>query len=309
MREKKKLIDVFTDPFSNGIFHNLQAFNVPWKNEYIANELEFSFMSNYGSRNISPMVKISLDDTGKLTADKIAMIAGTIFNLNRRNWEKQYETMLFEYNPIENYSMTEKHTGTETGLETPTNWKETETQTPTNWKETETQTPTNWKETETQTPTNWKETETQTPTNWIETTKGLQADNEADANNSIYAFNSNSAVKVSESESKVSSKSETERTGTFQTDKEQTGTFQTDKEQTGTFQTDKEQTGTFQTDTERTGTYEDKTTYDTTLTRKGNIGVTTSQQMIESERELWLWNFFQNVVFKDVSKALTLSIY
>ena len=287
MREKKKLIDVFTDPFSNGIFHNLQAFNVPWKNEYIANELEFSFMSNYGSRNISPMVKISLDDTGKLTADKIAMIAGTIFNLNRRNWEKQYETMLFEYNPIENYSMTEKHTGTETGLETPTNWKETETQTP----------------------TNWKETETQTPTNWIETTKGLQADNEADANNSIYAFNSNSAVKVSESESKVSSKSETERTGTFQTDKEQTGTFQTDKEQTGTFQTDKEQTGTFQTDTERTGTYEDKTTYDTTLTRKGNIGVTTSQQMIESERELWLWNFFQNVVFKDVSKALTLSIY
>ena len=256
MREKKKLIDVFTDPFSNGIFHNLQAFNVPWKNEYIANELEFSFMSNYGSRNISPMVNISLDDTGKLTADKIAMIAGTIFNLNRRNWEKQYETMLFEYNPIENYSMTEKHTGTETGLETPTQWKETETQTPTQWKE---------------------------------TTKGLQADNEADANNSIYAFNSNSAVKVSESESKVSSKSETERTGTFQTETSRTGTYQTE--------------------TSRTGTYEDKTTYDTTLTRKGNIGVTTSQQMIESERELWLWNFFQNVVFKDVSKALTLSIY
>ena len=266
MREKKKLIDVFTDPFSAGIFHNLQAFNVPWKNEYIADELEFSFMSNYGSRNISPMVNISLDDTGKLTADKIAMIAGTIFNMNRRNWEKQYETMLFEYNPIENYSMTEKHTGTETGLETPTNWKETETQTPTSWKE---------------------------------TTTGLKADNVAEASNSIYAFNSDTAVPVSESESKVSSKSETERTGTFATETSRTGTFETETSRTGTYETE----------TSRTGTYEDKTTYDTTLTRKGNIGVTTSQQMIESERNLWLWNFFQNVVFKDVSKALTLSIY
>ena len=288
MREKKKLIDVFSDPFSNGIFHNLQAFNVPWKNEYIADELEFSFMSNYGSRNVSPMVNISLDNTGKLTSDKIALIASTIYNINKVNWQKQYDTMLFEYNPIENYSMTEKHTGTETGLQTPTNWKETETQTPTDWKETETQTPTDWKETETQTPTDWKET-----------TKGLQADNEADANNSIYAFNSNSAVKISESESKVSSKSETERTGTFATDRERTGTFETETERTGKFETE----------TQRTGTYEDKTTYDTTLTRSGNIGVMSSQNMVTQERDLWLWNFFQNVVFKDVSKALTLSIY
>lgn len=45
------------------------------------------------------------------------------------------------------------------------------------------------------------------------------------------------------------------------------------------------------------------------LTRSGNIGVTTSQQMIESERNLWLWNFFYKVVFPDVDRALTLNIY
>lgn len=46
-----------------------------------------------------------------------------------------------------------------------------------------------------------------------------------------------------------------------------------------------------------------------TLTRSGNIGVTTSQQMLEAERLLWLWNFFYNVVFPDIDKILTVSTY
>ena len=44
------------------------------------------------------------------------------------------------------------------------------------------------------------------------------------------------------------------------------------------------------------------------LTRSGNIGVTTSQQMIASERELWQWNYF-NVVFHDIDSVLCLPIY
>ena len=53
----------------------------------------------------------------------------------------------------------------------------------------------------------------------------------------------------------------------------------------------------------------DKNTSSNTLTRHGNIGVTTSQQMIQSERDLWTWNFFNTVVFPDCDKILTLSIY
>ena len=45
-----------------------------------------------------------------------------------------------------------------------------------------------------------------------------------------------------------------------------------------------------------------------TLTRSGNIGVTTSQQMMESEIELWKWNFIEQL-FEDVDKLLTLKIY
>lgn len=45
------------------------------------------------------------------------------------------------------------------------------------------------------------------------------------------------------------------------------------------------------------------------LTRSGNVGVTTSQQMLESERKLWLWDFFDSVVYPDLDKVLTIQTY
>lgn len=53
----------------------------------------------------------------------------------------------------------------------------------------------------------------------------------------------------------------------------------------------------------------DTQTRNYTLTRSGNIGVTTSQQMLESERALWMWNFFYDVVFPDIDRVLTIQIY
>lgn len=46
-----------------------------------------------------------------------------------------------------------------------------------------------------------------------------------------------------------------------------------------------------------------------TLSRSGNIGVTTSQQMIQSEIELWKWKFFYNIVFPDLDEILTTMTY
>lgn len=56
-----------------------------------------------------------------------------------------------------------------------------------------------------------------------------------------------------------------------------------------------------------TGTNTDTRNY--RLTRSGNIGVTTSQQMIESERKLWLWNFFDEIVYPDIDRVLTINMY
>lgn len=63
------------------------------------------------------------------------------------------------------------------------------------------------------------------------------------------------------------------------------------------------------TDTEdTTETQDNEGTEHETIHRYGNIGVTTTQKMIEDDRRIWLWNYFEQV-FKDVDRELTLPIY
>lgn len=56
-------------------------------------------------------------------------------------------------------------------------------------------------------------------------------------------------------------------------------------------------------------TKQDKETGTRSLTRHGNIGVTTSQQMLESEIKLRENFLFFNMLFKDVDSVMTLLIY
>ena len=44
------------------------------------------------------------------------------------------------------------------------------------------------------------------------------------------------------------------------------------------------------------------------LIRSGNIGVTTSAEMIEENIKLWIWKFFDSV-FKDIDRILTIGVY
>lgn len=44
------------------------------------------------------------------------------------------------------------------------------------------------------------------------------------------------------------------------------------------------------------------------LHRAGNIGVTTTQKLIQEERELWLWNYFDQI-FKDIDRELALAYH
>lgn len=46
-----------------------------------------------------------------------------------------------------------------------------------------------------------------------------------------------------------------------------------------------------------------------TLTRSGNIGVTTSQQMVQSSVDLYTKTNFINIIFDDIDSVLCLSIY
>ena len=310
---RTKLKDVFLDPISAGIFDTFQNLNVPWKDEGIDESLDLFFITNYGERLISPLTNTCLDTTGKLTAAKQTLLATAIVNLFGKNWTKEYAVLSAQYDPIENYSMEEKHTGNDTRLETPTNWKETTTEKPgvNGYSETETQTPTNWKESRKETvgDDGYTETETQTPTDWEKTIESDKADNDVEGSTSLYAFNSSDPVPISKSETQTDSKSVETQSGTYETKKEISGEKDVDIERTGTYETKREIEGEKITETGHTGTYEDKTTYNSTLTRSGNIGTVTAQDMIEQEIELWRWNFFRDVVFPDVAKALTISLY
>ena len=44
------------------------------------------------------------------------------------------------------------------------------------------------------------------------------------------------------------------------------------------------------------------------LSRSGNVGVTTSAEMIEENIKLWIWKFFESV-FKDIDRILTIGVY
>ena len=57
----------------------------------------------------------------------------------------------------------------------------------------------------------------------------------------------------------------------------------------------------------------DETTYGKSLTRDshkyGNIGVRTTQEMLQSEIKLWEWNFYNKVLFPAVDELLTTPVY
>lgn len=182
----------------------------------------------------------------------------TIINDWKDYTEKLYATTQYEYDPIENYNRQESITDTRTDN---LQHNETVTQTPNDWKETQTQTPNHWKQTQTQTPSDWKETQTQTPENWKNVT-------------SNGGYNSGASVPTSD----------TEQQGTYTTETKQAGTFETVTEQAGTFETETERTGTFETET--AGSNIGTQTNVRNANIHGNIGVMSTQQMIEQERSI-----------------------
>lgn len=261
-------------------------------------------------------------------------------------WNTYFETVyepLENYNRTEEYSGTDdtKITPNLTTDETqtpnnwtsketkkPTDWKETQTESSESWKETETQTPTDWKDTQIESSTDWKETETQRPEGWRTTTDSPEASNTSKTDEKIFGFNSSTPVPSNSSNSSSSQHSETTQDGTFTTEKAKTGSIKTETSKSGSFKTEKERTGGLKTETSQTGTYETETTqsgtfstkreekgnkdisiqYGKKLRVKGNIGVTTSQQMMESELELRKYDFFQQV-YNDIDKVLTINVY
>lgn len=207
----------------------------PWFEEIVPQQLAIKYVGQRsGSKLISPL----LDDLLKNEDTNIfTVIANVLTSCENYRWIKLWNTLNFEYNPIENYNMKESSTDTRDG--------------------------------------STDNTDTIKNTRTVSETTTVTNDSTVD--NSIYGFNSTTSV---DSDSSIGTTNGTSTKNTTDGDDETRSV---------------------------TTTVSDKNEH--ALTRSGNIGVTTTQQMITQERELVLWKFFDEVVFADIDKYLVCPIY
>lgn len=284
-----QLNDVFPDWLTGaGIFSALNSFDVPWKEEITPTLLDIEYHGNYsGSKNVSPVISriLQKDNSETLTNARRAALANTIYSLNAVRWKRLWDTLDMEYNPLNNYDMSESE-----GITTEVDNTRHNTGTQTN-ANTGTQTNAN---TGTVTETN---TGTQTNAN---TGTVTDAANGSDVSKR-YAFNSTGAVNTAEG-TVTNGNTRTDNTIETRTDN------LTDTRTDNTLETRTD--NTTETRTDNLTETEDLNREETrTLTRSGNIGVTSSMQLINQERETDMWNIFYSVIFPDIDKILTISAY
>ncbi len=329
----KRLIDITEDPENSGIFSSFSN-NVPWSGDIqnVSLNLEY-YYNRSGKKKPSPVVNYALGTNEKLTVAALTKLATMAEGLYLANWTKEYATLSFEYNPISNYDMTEEegiershdnkieNTGTQTIADNTTESNSRgNNDTLTN---TGTQTVTD-RVSNTGTVSD-SESGTNTGTQTIKIDGSLAVSKLGLVNNDIYGFNSSSAVNDRDTET-TDSGTQTEDTTNLRTDDLASSRLNVRTDdlvssrlniREDNLSTERVQVNTEDLSSSRLSTRTDNlTTQDTggnaetrTLTRSGNIGVTTSQQMIESERVLYIWNFFHMVVFPDLDKLLTLQTY
>lgn len=263
----RTLNDLYPNGIVSGIFSDLQSLPVPWKDLGIQNKLDIAYHGNNGNRLISPMLDV-LEKNNPISALHRSDVANILWSLYGERWKHLYDTLFFDYNPIENYRMVEEENGTESGTTSGTS----------------ADTITNSGNVTTLQTLNTQDEDTVNKT---------RTDDMSDArDNMVHGFNSSAGV--------MSDSSTTDSDGTHT----ETGTDT--MKHTGTINTVNTDATSMTDNGTTSGSHSDEN--HRTLTRSGNIGVTTSQQMIESERMLWDFNYFHKV-FDDINKTLTLLIY
>ena len=107
----KEIVDIFSNSTS-GIFNALYNLVVSkqvsekfdWLKEHEALDIDY-YVSHSGEKYASRFYNEMLDHN-----KTIGDIASVVFNRFKDKWEKSYDALMMEYNPINNYDMTEKET-------------------------------------------------------------------------------------------------------------------------------------------------------------------------------------------------------
>lgn len=267
MRKKRKtLIEATPNWLTSGIFANLAAW-APWNEEETATTTALNLLY-YGDRSgdkpISPLIERLMGTNETLGSNDLSQLSGALRAKYGLSWAKLWDSLYFEYNPIENYSMTE-HEEIERSDSANNSKQGTSGNTRTD---------------------NLLSTRTDNLSSSV--TSSNQGT--SSGTNSVYGVNSSVATPSDEQEATTSGSASGSTTNTGTQSVANTGT-QTDA---GSMSESGSET--------REGTEERN------HTRSGNIGVTTAQQMIESERQLWMWNYFDQI-FADIDKLFASPVY
>lgn len=250
----------------------------PWNqicdNVVMNNTLYFT----YGERLAAPVLSYfmcndktpALDENTLHTIDDADAnaIAQMILARYSEKWKRMLAINNAEYNPLNNYDMTEKEALSSSGKETGTRDSEYSKNAAN---------------------TNTTETSVKSATDSISARTQTQS---GDSDTSIYAFNSVDAVPANTANAE-------NKTADSETGK-------TDANSAENVKSASSETGVGKNSENNTVNKIDSTTR--TLTRSGNIGVTTSVQMLEQERNFWVWSYIR-VIIEDVADFLTIGVY
>ena len=294
------LIKCFPEWYDNtgtgGIFKDIatgRAETFPWLTKAATLDMEY-FGNKSGNKSVSPIIEkfieqnidAEVQNPFVLTQAQRTSLANIIVNRYSEKWQKLYAVLSTEYNPIENYSMTETETPNITKRQGVSADYEISDEKTIERNMSTTETPT----------TDYQVTdEKKTETNYSVST-------DSETNAEAYGFNSTSPVPTNDASgnSTVTTSGNADENVETNTHKQTGGMTVTESGNAN----ENVETSTHK----QTGYTEETETGTRQLTRSGNIGVTTSQQMIESEIALWQWNFIESV-YKDVDMVLTVPKY
>ena len=327
----------------DGVFTDLNAYDVPWKvedvteNAKIVASLNFAYHGNHsGDKNVSPVVNKFIRDD--VTTPR-AKLADTLFIMYGDKWSRLWDAMHAEYNPIENYDLHETETPAEithtitpaetTTTETPaeitrtlTPAETTTTETPAETTRTLTPAETTTTETPAETTKTITPAETTTTETPAETTKTITPAETTDttkpaktvSENEVSAFNSGSYVDnektttTGDANDKGTSVFTVDTAGSESIDVDTAGNTKIEVDTAGSESIDVDTAGNTKIEVDTAGSDVLTVQNDRELYRHGNIGIQSATDLLKREIDLRQWNYF-NGVFNDIDTLLTLSIY
>lgn len=268
----------------------------PWDSN-VNTAIDNYIYTYFRSRNLYHWYDTLYSDVSTLLTTLKTDIA-TLFDSRKYSWGKLYETTILEYNPIENYSMTE----TESATAEATSTQGTQTTTDTNdyGAVSTAKTELLGAQTNTETLSIGAQSKLTTMNIGEQTTEGSTINETAPYSSEGYQSDTKSIDSVTSGAKSDSTQEHNE--AYTNTNAQNLGA----KDNTYTTTID----GRKDILKKEIGGKTDSNTSNNTreLKRSGNIGVTTSQQMLESERQVAMFNFVQ-IVAHEVVRLISSDMY